>query len=194
MPDVYATITTADAATQQRIATLLELRAADPEQHRMRDSYLADVEFPQDARVLEVVLLRLTGHFACVLLHIIAAGGSRRRSPSILHDSTLEKGLGCFGLAPLRKGGVNNVSVLVDRPVVGGPFPVETTIWLIDWPCATNWTSMSPRSLSDERGCLTGQPLDPAIDAAAVDAAAPLGEPLDNIGIAQAVAKVPAQS
>jgi hypothetical protein len=32
MPDVYATISEADAATQERLATILELRAADPQQ------------------------------------------------------------------------------------------------------------------------------------------------------------------
>jgi SAM-dependent methyltransferase len=54
MPDVYATIADADAGTQERLAAILELRAADPQQRAILDAYLADVEFPPSARVLEV--------------------------------------------------------------------------------------------------------------------------------------------
>jgi SAM-dependent methyltransferase len=54
MPDVYATIDQADAATQQVLAGILELRAADPQQRTMLDSYLAKIEFPPNARVLEI--------------------------------------------------------------------------------------------------------------------------------------------
>jgi ubiquinone/menaquinone biosynthesis C-methylase UbiE len=52
--DVYATITDADPALVARIAEVLELRAADPQQQAMRRAYLADIAFPQGARVLEV--------------------------------------------------------------------------------------------------------------------------------------------
>jgi ubiquinone/menaquinone biosynthesis C-methylase UbiE len=54
VPDVYATITEADQATQERLADVLELRAADAQQRSMLDSYLTDVAFPKDADVLEV--------------------------------------------------------------------------------------------------------------------------------------------
>lgn len=54
MPDVYATITDADPAVVARIAEVLELRAADPQQVAMRRTYLADIGFPPDARVLDV--------------------------------------------------------------------------------------------------------------------------------------------
>jgi ubiquinone/menaquinone biosynthesis C-methylase UbiE len=54
VPDVYATITEADPAIVERLAEILELRAADPQQREMRDAYLSDVDFPTNARVLEV--------------------------------------------------------------------------------------------------------------------------------------------
>jgi SAM-dependent methyltransferase len=54
MPDVYATIAEVDVATQERLAAVLELRAADPQQRAMLDSYLSEVEVPPAARVLEV--------------------------------------------------------------------------------------------------------------------------------------------
>lgn len=54
MPDVYATITEADAAVLEQLAAVLELRAADPQQREMREAYLWDVDFPPNARVVEV--------------------------------------------------------------------------------------------------------------------------------------------
>lgn len=54
MPDVYAAIAEVDVATQERLAAILELRAADPQQRAILDAYLAEVEFPPSAQVLEV--------------------------------------------------------------------------------------------------------------------------------------------
>jgi ubiquinone/menaquinone biosynthesis C-methylase UbiE len=54
MPDVYATIAEADPAVQERLAGILELRAADPQQRALLDAYLAEVDFPPGARVLEI--------------------------------------------------------------------------------------------------------------------------------------------
>ncbi|HEY1295486.1 MAG TPA: methyltransferase domain-containing protein [Chloroflexota bacterium] len=54
MPDIYASIADADPAFVQQLADRLELRAADPQQRAMLHSYLADVAFPDAARVLEV--------------------------------------------------------------------------------------------------------------------------------------------
>jgi ubiquinone/menaquinone biosynthesis C-methylase UbiE len=54
MPDVYNTITTADPSMVQRISSVLEIRAADPQQKTMLKSYLAEIDFPLNARVLEV--------------------------------------------------------------------------------------------------------------------------------------------
>jgi SAM-dependent methyltransferase len=54
MPDVYATIAEADRATQERLAEILELRAADPQQRAMLDSYLAEIDLAPTTRVLEI--------------------------------------------------------------------------------------------------------------------------------------------
>jgi hypothetical protein len=54
MADVYATITEVDPATQERLASILELRAADPQQRAMLDSYLSEIDFPRAARALEI--------------------------------------------------------------------------------------------------------------------------------------------
>ena len=54
MADAYATIEQADEALQRRLADVLELRAADPQQRAMLDAYLADLALPDGARVLEI--------------------------------------------------------------------------------------------------------------------------------------------
>jgi ubiquinone/menaquinone biosynthesis C-methylase UbiE len=54
MPDVYATIETADEAVQGRLAEVLELRAAEPAQQAMLEDYLAELPLRDGARVLEV--------------------------------------------------------------------------------------------------------------------------------------------
>jgi ubiquinone/menaquinone biosynthesis C-methylase UbiE len=54
MPDIYANITSAAPALVEQIADVLELRAADPQQRAMRESYLSEIAFPRDARVLDV--------------------------------------------------------------------------------------------------------------------------------------------
>jgi ubiquinone/menaquinone biosynthesis C-methylase UbiE len=54
MADVYATITTADRAVQERLADVLERRAGDIQQQEMLRSYLADIYFPDGAEVLEL--------------------------------------------------------------------------------------------------------------------------------------------
>ena len=54
MPDVYATITEADPDLQEQLATVLELRAADPAQRAMLAEYTAALDLPGRAAVLEV--------------------------------------------------------------------------------------------------------------------------------------------
>ena len=54
MPDVYATIAEADPELQERLAGVLELRAADPAQRAMLDAYTAQLDLPDGAGVLEV--------------------------------------------------------------------------------------------------------------------------------------------
>lgn len=54
MPDPYASIAQADEALQTKLAEVLELRAADPQQRTMIDAYLSALELPKDAIALEV--------------------------------------------------------------------------------------------------------------------------------------------
>jgi SAM-dependent methyltransferase len=54
MPDVYATITEAERSVQERLADVMEQRAGDPSYQAMVRSYLAEVDFPGGAHVLEI--------------------------------------------------------------------------------------------------------------------------------------------
>jgi arsenite methyltransferase len=54
MPDPFATITEASAEALEDIAHVLELRGADPQQHAIIRTYLADVTIPEGTRILEV--------------------------------------------------------------------------------------------------------------------------------------------
>jgi ubiquinone/menaquinone biosynthesis C-methylase UbiE len=54
MPDVYATIGQADEAVQERLADVLELRAADLQQRAMLDDYLNDLPLAAGSRIVEI--------------------------------------------------------------------------------------------------------------------------------------------
>ena len=54
MPDVYADIQSAGADVQERLADVLELRAADAQQRAMLTTYIDDLDLEPGARVLEV--------------------------------------------------------------------------------------------------------------------------------------------
>ena len=54
MPDVYATIEQTEEAVQERLADVLELRAADLQQRAMLEDHLADLPLPAGARILEI--------------------------------------------------------------------------------------------------------------------------------------------
>jgi len=54
MPDLYATICEVDPSVQERLADILEMRAVDPRQREMLASYLSEIDFRTDARVLEI--------------------------------------------------------------------------------------------------------------------------------------------
>jgi ubiquinone/menaquinone biosynthesis C-methylase UbiE len=54
MPDLYATITEVDPEVQERLAAVLELRAAESRQREMLETYLGWIDFPEGARVLDV--------------------------------------------------------------------------------------------------------------------------------------------
>jgi ubiquinone/menaquinone biosynthesis C-methylase UbiE len=54
MADVYATISDVDPTTAARLAEILELRAADPRHKAIVASYIAQIEFTPNARVIEI--------------------------------------------------------------------------------------------------------------------------------------------
>jgi SAM-dependent methyltransferase len=53
MPDPYARITEVETTVLDVLIRAMELRAADPRQRSIRDSFLSEVGFPEAARVLE---------------------------------------------------------------------------------------------------------------------------------------------
>lgn len=54
MSDVYASIEQADEIVQERLADVLELRAADLQQRAMLEDYLNELPLPAGARILEI--------------------------------------------------------------------------------------------------------------------------------------------
>jgi ubiquinone/menaquinone biosynthesis C-methylase UbiE len=54
MPDVYNTIVDADPAMAKRIGEVLGIRAADEQQKQMIASYLAEIELPSNAHIVEI--------------------------------------------------------------------------------------------------------------------------------------------
>jgi len=54
MPDIYTRVTEAAAKILESLMTALEIRAADPQQRAMLQTYLTDMSLSQGARVLEV--------------------------------------------------------------------------------------------------------------------------------------------
>ena len=54
MPDPYASIAQAEEALQARLAGVLELRAADPQQRAMLNAYLSEIQLPSAAIALDV--------------------------------------------------------------------------------------------------------------------------------------------
>jgi ubiquinone/menaquinone biosynthesis C-methylase UbiE len=54
MPDPYASIASTDEALQARLASILELRAAEPQQRAMLEAYLSELDLPDGAIALDV--------------------------------------------------------------------------------------------------------------------------------------------
>ena len=54
MPDIFADITAVPTQALETIANVLDLRASIPQQQEMRQTYLRDIDFPPDAKVLEI--------------------------------------------------------------------------------------------------------------------------------------------
>jgi ubiquinone/menaquinone biosynthesis C-methylase UbiE len=54
MPDVWADVSRLDQAAQERLAGVLETRGADEKQQQMRRDFLALIDFPPVARVIDI--------------------------------------------------------------------------------------------------------------------------------------------
>jgi cyclopropane fatty-acyl-phospholipid synthase-like methyltransferase len=54
MPDIYVRVTEAAPEILEALANALEMRAADPQQRAMLQTYLRDAALPHGAQVLEV--------------------------------------------------------------------------------------------------------------------------------------------
>ncbi len=54
MPDIYASVTQLDAATQERLGARLETRGSDAQHQEMHRAFFADIPFPPQSRVLEI--------------------------------------------------------------------------------------------------------------------------------------------
>jgi hypothetical protein len=54
LPDPYASVAQADEALQARLAGVLELRAANPQQRAMLNTYLSEIQPPSAAVALDV--------------------------------------------------------------------------------------------------------------------------------------------
>jgi SAM-dependent methyltransferase len=52
--DIYATISEVATAVQERLVDVLEMRVNDAQQRAMWQAYIAGIEFPPEARVLEI--------------------------------------------------------------------------------------------------------------------------------------------
>ena len=54
MTDPFATVMDAAPEVQSRMGEVLEVRAAIPQQQRMLETYLSDIDFAPDAKVLDL--------------------------------------------------------------------------------------------------------------------------------------------
>lgn len=93
MPDVWTAVGELDPATQDRLAEVLETRGADPAQQAIRRAFLAGVEFPSSARVLEVgcgtgVLTRLLARWPGIasIVGVDSAPSLLRRARDLAAD------------------------------------------------------------------------------------------------------------
>ena len=105
-----------------------------------------------------------------------------------LTDGAFEESLRRLGVAPLREVCIDDLAVLIDRPINVGPFPSEPRVGFINSPFLTDWPTEGPRGIPKQRE----EALDPPVDCAAISREATLGKSLHDIGVAQAIADIPA--
>jgi hypothetical protein len=82
---------------------------------------------------------------------------------------------------------VHYLALLIDRPIAVGPSAVEAAVRIVNAPLPAYRHSVRAGSLYEKRQ----ESLYPAVDGAPIDHDATLGEPFDNVGVAETVADVP---
>ncbi len=93
----------------------------------------------------------------------------------------------CGQIAPDGQPHVDDLPVLVDRPVQVRPQAVDLDVGLVNEPAVTRHVTARPCRF-DELRC---EPLDPPVDGDVIDVHSPLGEQLLNVPVGQSVSQVP---
>jgi hypothetical protein len=93
-----------------------------------------------------------------------------------------------MGIAALRDQDVDDLPVLIDRPVEVGPAPGDFHVGLIDEPAIAGRVPRRARGIDE----LEREGLHPAVDRDVIDLDAALGQQLLDIAVGQPVAQVPA--
>jgi hypothetical protein len=102
-------------------------------------------------------------------------------------ERSLEEGMGRCGITPVAQGDVADLAWLVDGPNQIPPAAGDLGQRHIDPPARADPLSMLLGGLEEQRR----ERLDPIEEGARVDGDAPLGEPLSDVSLAQALAQVP---
>jgi len=105
-------------------------------------------------------------------------------------DRTFEERLRRSSVAPYAEVDVHDLALLIDRSITVGPSAVEAAVCFIHAPLPPYRHSVRAGSLCEKRQ----ESMYPAVDGAPIDHDATLGEPFDNIGVAETVADVPSGS
>ncbi len=95
---------------------------------------------------------------------------------------------GCGQIAADAEHDVDDLAVLVDRPVQVGPAAGDPDVGLVDEPAVTGQPAARAGGF-DELG---GEPLDPPVDGYVVNADAAFGEQFLDVAVGQAVSQIPA--
>jgi len=95
----------------------------------------------------------------------------------------------CCGDVPLRRHvDVDDLLVLVHRPMDVAPNAADLDVCLIDIPAAADWAAAQPRSLSQQRG----EAVHPPVDAHVVHLDTAFGEQLLHVPVGQPEPQIPA--
>ena len=106
-----------------------------------------------------------------------------------LIDGLFQESLPRLSTVPRGQVGIDR-TILIDRTINVGPFPVEGREHIVNVPCLADRSRVSMGSVTEQRGWPPAEALAPALARAASDNEATLGKPRNRIGIAQGVANI----